>query len=116
NVYPGIDLTYYGNHRQLEYDFTVAPGVDPGAIRLAFAGADRIRVDASGDLVLHTAAGDVRQHRPHVYQEINGARRPVPGGYVFRNASSVMRHPTGGRRRRLQIAHYASRNAPPVTP
>jgi hypothetical protein len=40
SVYPGIDLIYYGNQRQLEYDFVVAPGADPGRIRLALAGLD----------------------------------------------------------------------------
>jgi hypothetical protein len=54
-VYPGVNLVYYGNQQRLEYDFVVTPGADPGAITLAFAGADQVEVDASGDLVLHTA-------------------------------------------------------------
>src|SRR5207247_403770 len=49
-VYSGIDLSYYGNQRQLEYDFMVAPGASPNAIKLAFEGARRIRVDHNGDL------------------------------------------------------------------
>src|SRR5216683_1938879 len=28
-VYPGVDLVYYGNQRQLEYDFALAPNADP---------------------------------------------------------------------------------------
>jgi hypothetical protein len=44
NVYPGIDLTYYGNQRQLEYDFTVAPHANPKAIELKFSGTDRIEI------------------------------------------------------------------------
>ncbi len=67
-VYPGIDLVHYGNQRQLEYDFVVAPGADPTAIRLSFQGAEALEIDAQGDLVLHTAAGDVREHKPVVYQ------------------------------------------------
>ena len=47
-VYPGIDLVYYGNQRQLEYDFVVAPGADPSLIQLAFEGADRMEVDEAG--------------------------------------------------------------------
>jgi len=52
NVYLGIDLIYYGSHRQLEYDFVVAPGADLKTIRLAFAGADKLNIEAQGDLVL----------------------------------------------------------------
>src|ERR1039457_2941208 len=60
-VYPGIDLVYYGNRGQLEYDFLAAPGSDPSRIRLRFAGARRMRVAADGDLVL--AAGDRKSTR-----------------------------------------------------
>ena len=66
DVYPGIDLVYYGNQRQLEYDFRVAPGSDPNQIALSFEGAS-VRLD-SGDLVLATTGGDVRFHAPHIYQ------------------------------------------------
>src|SRR2546428_259370 len=52
NVYPGVDLVYYGNQQQLEYDFVVGPGADPGRIALRFQGADRLEVDTEGDLVL----------------------------------------------------------------
>jgi hypothetical protein len=89
NVYAGIDLVYYGNQRQLEYDFVVAPGADPGKIVLAFKGADKIEIDARGDLVLRTAGGDLRQHKPVVYQEIDGARRDVTGGYVRKGANRI---------------------------
>jgi hypothetical protein len=82
-VYPGIDLLYYGNQEKLEYDFVVAPGADHKVIRLAFAGADKVEVDANGDLVLHTKGGQVRQHRPLIYQEVNGDRKQIPGGYVL---------------------------------
>jgi len=83
DLYPGVDLVYYGRPRQLEYDFVLAPGADPDQIALAFDGADRVEIDAGGDLVLHTAAGDLRQPRPIVYQEIDGTRRPVVGDYVL---------------------------------
>lgn len=65
-VYPGVDLVYYGNQGQLEYDFRVAPGADPNQIALTFNGA-ATHLDA-GDLVLSTDNGDVRFHAPHVYQ------------------------------------------------
>jgi len=68
-VYPGIDLIYYGNQRQLEYDFVIAPGGDPGAIKVSFAGAPRVRLDRrTGDLVLSTTGGDVHLHKPVAYQ------------------------------------------------
>ena len=80
-VYPGIDVVYYGNPRQLEHDFVVAPGADPGRIRLAFEGIDRMWTDPRGDLVLATAAGELRLQKPVVYQTIAGARREVASGY-----------------------------------
>lgn len=80
-VYPGIDLVYYGNQRQLEYDFLVAPGKDPGQIRLSFRGAQRVEVDHNGDLLLHTPNGVVRQQRPALYQTRNGQRQTVAGSY-----------------------------------
>jgi hypothetical protein len=82
DVYPGVSLVFYGNERQLEYDFVVAPGADPSAVALAFEGADVLRVDDGGDLVLATAAGELRLRRPLIYQERDGERRPVEGGYV----------------------------------
>src|SRR5207245_1461810 len=89
NVYPGIDLIYYGNQRQLEYDFVVSPGADPTRIRLGFQGADKLEVDAKGDLVLHTATGVSRHRKPVIYQEVDGARRGIAGGYVLEGARRV---------------------------
>src|SRR5258706_1590941 len=88
-VYPGIDLVYYGNQRQLEYDFIVAPGADPKKIALGFKGADKLEIDAKGDLVLRAAGGEVRQHKPVVYQEIDGIRQEIDGGYVRKGANRV---------------------------
>src|SRR6266853_906649 len=89
NVYPGIDLVYYGNQRQLEYDFVVAPGADPNKIVLGFKGADKLQFDAKGESVLHTKGGDIRQHKPVIYQEIDGVRRDIDGGYVRKGANRV---------------------------
>src|SRR6266853_313897 len=88
-VYPGVDLVYYGNQRQLEYDFVVAPGADPNKIVLGFKGADKLQFDAKGELVLHTKGGDIRQHKPVIYQEIDGVRRDIDGGYVRKGANRV---------------------------
>jgi MBG domain (YGX type)/Beta-propeller repeat/Bacterial Ig-like domain (group 3) len=79
DVYPGVDLVYYGNQGQLEYDFVVAPGADPKAIAVEIVGSGLVpaqghtqgvplRIDPAGDLVITTAGGDVRFHKPVVYQ------------------------------------------------
>ena len=52
DLYPGIELAFHGDGRALEYDWIVAPGADPSAIRMSFEGADRMAIDAAGDLVL----------------------------------------------------------------
>ncbi|HWP43303.1 MAG TPA: SBBP repeat-containing protein, partial [Blastocatellia bacterium] len=83
-LYPGVDMIYYGNKGNLEYDFILAPGADPHAIRIAFEGIERIDIDESGDLVLLTAGGEVRQRRPFVYQEARDRREEIPGRYVLR--------------------------------
>ena len=80
DVYPGIDVVYYGNQRQLEYDFVVAPGKNPSRIKLRFNGASP-ELDTIGNLVLRTSAGDITQAKPFAYQEVNGARREVAANY-----------------------------------
>ena len=92
DVYPGIDLIYYGSQRRLEYDFVVRPGADPRTIALGFQGADKLEVDPQGDLVLHTGAGEIRQRKPVIYQEIGGVRREIAGGYVLKGESRVGFH------------------------
>lgn len=89
DVYPGIGLSYYGNQRQLEYDFTVAPHANPRVIELAFSGADKISIGDQGDLILHTAAGDIRHERPRMYQQRNGAEIPVAGEFTLLDAGKV---------------------------
>ncbi len=82
-VYPGIDLVYHGAGGRLEYDFVVAPGADPGTIRLGFGGVAGVGTDARGGLVLTTPTGVIRQAKPYLYQEIGGVRSPVSGGYLL---------------------------------
>ena len=89
DVYPGIDMVYYGRQRDLEYDFIVAPGADPGAIRLSFEGAKELRVDAGGDLILKLSDGLIRQHAPFIYQKVNGAKQKVAGRYVLGKGNEV---------------------------
>jgi uncharacterized repeat protein (TIGR01451 family) len=84
-VYPGIDVVYYGNQGELEYDFVLAPGADPAAIALAWDGAEALTVDERGDLLLATPGGTLRQRKPVAYQEVDGARREVAAHYVLRD-------------------------------
>jgi hypothetical protein len=89
NIYPGVDLVYYGNQRQLEHDFVVAPGADPHAIRLRFEGAEGFSVDAQGDLLLATADGGVRLQKPVVYQERAGVHQAVAASYALQGKEQV---------------------------
>lgn len=81
-VYPGIDLVYYGKQGQLEYDFEVAPGADPNKIQLHFDGSQKLRLDA-GDLVLQTPDGNLRLNAPHIYQRTKTAAETVDGRFVL---------------------------------
>ncbi|HYG75324.1 MAG TPA: putative Ig domain-containing protein [Planctomycetota bacterium] len=82
-VYPGIDMVFYGNNRQLEYDFVVAPGADPATIRMAVDGADDVRLDVNGDLLFAFNGGIVRQKAPVIFQEIDGKRREINGHFIL---------------------------------
>src|SRR5579871_816330 len=82
-IYPGVDLTYYGNQQQLESDFILAPEVNPRAIEFEVKGARETRLDRQGNLVLATGAGNVQLLRPVIYQMINGRRRDVAGRYAL---------------------------------
>ncbi|HWY59722.1 MAG TPA: SBBP repeat-containing protein [Terriglobales bacterium] len=89
NVYPGIDLVYYGNHRRLEYDFAIAPGADPSQIRFEITGASQIELDAEGNLVLRTGSGELHFQSPAIYQESQGLRAAVAGSYVMKDATHI---------------------------
>lgn len=100
NVYPGIDLVYYGNQSgQLEYDFIVAPGADPNTITLAVQSSEDAakapgiaapRVDADGDLVIPSASADLRLHKPLVQQsDAAGSRKLVAADFTLDAANRV---------------------------
>jgi hypothetical protein len=95
NVYEGVDLVYYGNQKQLEYDFLVAPGANPSNIKLNFENAQSIKLDPNGDLLLSVGEHVVRQHAPVVYQEIEGARREVAANYVVREGRTKAEREVG---------------------
>ena len=82
SVYPGIDIVYYGNRDQLEYDLRLRPGADPRVIRLRFRGADHIDVTPEGDLRVECGGANLIQKRPVLYQDAGiGQRREVAGRY-----------------------------------
>jgi RHS repeat-associated protein len=77
-LYPGVNLSLHGAAgRQMEYDFQVAPGASPSAIRLGWQGLQSVLLDARGDLVLGTASNTMTVQAPAAYQVVNGTRRPV---------------------------------------
>jgi hypothetical protein len=88
-VYPGVDLVYYGNQSQLEYDFVVAPGADPKAIRLHFAGASKLALTKDGDLSVAAGNGHIAFHKPVVYQVKDGQHQPVEGRFTLLASHSV---------------------------
>src|SRR5208283_3309800 len=88
-IYPAIDLVYYGNQRQLEYDFIVAPGANPRRISFDFRGAKRVHQDVHGDLVLKMGEGEIRWQKPFVYQEKDGARQQIEAHYAITDPNRV---------------------------
>ncbi len=93
NVYPGIDVVFYGNASDLEYDFVVGPGANPAKIRLAFDGADAIAADASGDLVVKIGDVELRSRKPRIYQRGSKGEELANGRYAVlgkRTAGFVM--------------------------
>ncbi|HEU0186071.1 MAG TPA: SBBP repeat-containing protein [Blastocatellia bacterium] len=90
SVYPGIDMIYYGDQRQIEYDFVVAPGADPNLIKLGFEGADKIEIDAQGDLILKSAGGEFRQRKPVAYQRVDGSKREIISRYALKANQEVV--------------------------
>jgi uncharacterized repeat protein (TIGR01451 family) len=89
NVYPGIDVVYYGSQGRLEYDFEVAPGVDARQVNLRFRGPDRLHIDGGGNLLMATAIGDVVLQAPRIYQKIGEEQRSVAGKFVIRAKDQV---------------------------
>ena len=88
-IYDGVDVAYHGASRELEYDFNIAPGTDPGVIRIAFEGADNVTVDAQGNLISEIHGGSIVQRKPVAYQEVNGERKPVQVGYLLDQSNRI---------------------------
>src|SRR5271170_1281576 len=88
-VYPGVDLLFHGDQRQLEYDFVVAPGADPRRIGFKISGAKKIEIDANGNLVLHTADSEFEMRKPLIYQGEGASRSEVQGKFVLSAKNEV---------------------------
>ena len=84
-VYPGVDMVYYGDGRALEYDFLLAAGTNPRTIRLRYEdGAGKpvpLQIGSNGDLLLPTPFGRLVQRAPAVFQVRNGAKIALSGRY-----------------------------------
>ncbi|MBN4056823.1 SBBP repeat-containing protein [bacterium AH-315-J21] len=88
DVYNGIDLKYYGNGKQMEYDFIVSPGADFSQIKVQYEGAESVSVNDKGELVVTTIWGEVVERRPVIYQIVNNSRIPVSGVYFLKGDDS----------------------------
>ncbi|MEJ8838444.1 cadherin-like domain-containing protein [Ramlibacter sp. AN1133] len=90
-VYDGIDVRYYGNQQQLEYDFVVAAGADASQLQLRFDGIESASLDGNGDLVLRVAGTgrDIRFQAPVSYQEGAGGREAVDSRYELQQDGTV---------------------------
>jgi hypothetical protein len=86
NVYPGINLAFYGNHGRLEFDLQVAPGADPAQAELEFDAAKSLKISDGALLIQQGRVADLRFESPHVYQLVEGRERPIEGRFVLRGA------------------------------
>jgi hypothetical protein len=87
-IYPGIDVEFYGVNGELEFDFIVAPKANFHNIRLLYEGFDNLLITEDGSLLATTAVGELRQHKPVVYQESN-RRKTIPAEYQISENGSV---------------------------
>ena len=99
NLWPGIDLAYYGTVDKMKYEFIVAPGSDPSLIRLAYRGASAVELNGEGRLEVRTPAGDFEDDRPVGYQEINGDRVGVAMSYLLDEIPAKEPGPNAGEER-----------------
>jgi uncharacterized repeat protein (TIGR01451 family) len=105
-IYPGVDLVYYGTRRQLEFDFVVGPGADPERIRVRFSGTTKTEIDAGGDLLVRVERAEMRFRKPVVYQAAadDGASRDfVDGQYVLTSEHEIAFRVAGYDRQRTLV-------------
>src|SRR5262249_46636853 len=88
-LYSGIDLLFYSNQRQLEYDFIIAPGADSSRIGFDVSGAQSVHLDERGAMVFKLGENEVRWQQPLAYQEDNGKKQLVPVRYAITNLHRI---------------------------
>ncbi|KAA9325552.1 hypothetical protein F0P96_19680 [Hymenobacter busanensis] len=105
NLWPGIEARFYENATaQLEYDFELASGANAAAIRLAYTGADALRLTPEGALTIGTSVGQVTELAPKAWQVApDGRRQPVSCRYVLRGQGVSFALGDYDRRRPLTI-------------
>lgn len=89
DVYPGVDVVFYGNQKKLEFDFVVAAGRDPNSIQLAFEGAEKLTIDGQGNLQVKLGEEEVLFHKPYCYQGTKGKGREIDGRFGLIGHSCV---------------------------
>jgi uncharacterized repeat protein (TIGR01451 family) len=89
DAYPGVDLVYYGNQRQLEHDFVVKPGADPSRISLTFKGSDRLEISEDGSLVVHLGGSLAKWRPPVAYQIGSTGKQTVTASFVINDRNEV---------------------------
>jgi len=88
-IYPGVDVVFYGNQRRLEFDFIVAAGSNPNSIKLAFGGADKLEIDGQGNLEVKLGEDEVLFHKPYCYQGSKEEGEEIDGRFLLVGRNSV---------------------------
>lgn len=89
-VYDGIDLVYYGSQGRLEFDFQLSPGTDPGPILMRFDGAENVRLDPNGNLIVTGKWGRISFQKPVIYQPTdNGGKEIVAGSFEIASKNTI---------------------------
>ncbi len=81
DLYRGVDVRFYGNNRELEYDVLVRPGADPAVVRFAYEGVEGLKITEAGGLEVILKEGKLLHKKPVIYQVINGERKTIDGSY-----------------------------------
>ena len=89
DVWTGIDMVWYGTQSKLEYDFIVKPGSDVSRIKLSFEGAEKIRLDDAGDLIVNSNGEEVKHFAPAIYQKTDGGRVSISGKYIIKGTNEI---------------------------
>jgi hypothetical protein len=102
NIYPGIDLSYYGTQNNLEHDFIVSPQADPSQIALAFDGITSLQINKAGEVVLSNGSTELKLAPPNIYQIVKGVKHDIDGSYVISKSASSSNNKQVG----FQIGSY----------